>query len=401
MSTPQFKSEFLQVMHDRGAINQSTDLHTLDRKLTDGVVTAYVGFDATADSLHVGHLVSIMALRRLAQSGHKVIALMGGATTLVGDPSFRSTSRPMLSAEDVARNIEGISANITAVLGPFSNQLTVVNNSEWLGDVGFIEFMRSVGSHFTIARMLSMEAVKSRLEDGLTMLEFSYMMLQSADFLELSRRHDCSLQMGGSDQWGNITNGIDLARRSDGKELMGLTTPLLTTANGEKMGKTANGAVWLSAEKLDPFQFWQFWRNVPDADVEKLLLLFSDIPREQIEMSLADVNSAKSLLANIVTELVHGKAVTAAAEERSRGLFGKGEALEPLELSVEVDGIGVLTLMNRLGFCATNNEARRLIEGGGVKINDAKIDDPKTSFAKGVTVLISSGKKKRELVHLV
>lgn len=399
--TPTFASPFLQDMQARGMINQCTDLVGLDNKLVTGPITAYVGFDATADSLHAGHLLSLITMRRLARHGHRVIALLGGATTLIGDPSFRTESRPLLTEESVANNIAGIRRNIEAVLGEHAGNLMVVDNKDWLGEVGLISFMRDVGAHFTLARMLSMESVKRRLDDGLTMLEFSYMMLQSADFMELARRHDCVLQMGGSDQWGNIVNGIELARRSDGKELLGLTTPLLTTANGQKMGKTANGAVWLSDEKLSPFDFWQFWRNVDDADVGRLLLMLTDFTPAEVEALCAgEVNDAKVALANAVTGLVHGVEEAERCNQRAVQLFN-GERPQDVTIVQSQDGVrGLISIMVELGFCNTNNEGRRLVDGNAVKIDGEPVTDWKIQFSSGQEFLITSGKRKRNFVRI-
>lgn len=399
--TPTFSSTFLQDMQSRGMINQCTDIVRLDNKLAAGPITAYVGFDATADSLHAGHLLSLITMRRLARLGHRVIALLGGATTLIGDPSFRTESRPLLTETSVAENIAGIRRNIETVFGEHADNLMIVDNKDWLSEVGLISFMRDVGKHFTLARMLSMESVKRRMDDGLTMLEFSYMMLQSADFMELARRHDCVLQMGGSDQWGNIVNGIDLARRSDDKELLGLTTPLLTTANGQKMGKTANGAVWLSAEKLSPFDFWQFWRNVDDADVGRFLLMLTDFNTAEIEILCADrVNDAKVALANAVTRIVHGEKEAERCNQRAVQLFN-GERPQDVTFVQSHDGVrGLVSIMVELGFCNTNNEARRLVDGNAVKIDGGPVKDWKIQFSSGDAFLITSGKRKRNFVKI-
>lgn len=399
--TPTFSSTFLQDMQSRGMINQCTDIVRLDNKLAAGPITAYVGFDATADSLHAGHLLSLITMRRLARLGHRVIALLGGATTLIGDPSFRTESRPLLTETSVAENIAGIRRNIETVFGEHADNLMIVDNKDWLSEVGLISFMRDVGKHFTLARMLSMESVKRRMDDGLTMLEFSYMMLQSADFMELARRHDCVLQMGGSDQWGNIVNGIDLARRSDDKELLGLTTPLLTTANGQKMGKTANGAVWLSAEKLSPFDFWQFWRNVDDADVGRFLLMLTDFNTAEIEILCADrVNDAKVALANAVTGIVHGEKEAERCNQRAVQLFN-GERPQDVTFVQSHDGVrGLVSIMVELGFCNTNNEARRLVDGNAVKIDGGPVKDWKIQFSSGDAFLITSGKRKRNFVKI-
>lgn len=403
--THQPQSRFLIEMIERGFFNQCTDIGALDDLLCREEVTAYVGFDATADSLHVGHLVALMSLRRLAASGHRVIALVGGATSRIGDPSFRTSSRQLLDDGTVDRNLAGISANIRQVLGEFADRVTFVDNNDWLGNVGFLDFMRNVGTHFTVARMLAMDSVKSRLEENnpLSVLEFSYMMLQSADFAELARRHGCRLQLGGSDQWGNIVNGIDLARRTDGVELFGLTTKLLTTADGKKMGKTADGAVWLSAEKLAPFDFWQFWRNVDDADTARFLLMFTDLPSDWIEETVScekTVNAAKIALANAVTTLVHGKEVAAECEAKAAALFS-GRLEEPTH-TVEVGvSTGVLDLLIQIGMANTKNEAKRLVEGNGVRVNGQTENDWRATFAREAFPLrVDVGKRRKALVAL-
>lgn len=398
------KSPFMLEMFERGLFNQCTDIEGLDALLNREQVTAYAGFDATADSLHVGHLVTLVTMRRLAASGHKVVALVGGATSRIGDPSFRTSSRNLLSEDTVDYNLRGITANIVRVLGDFSENVTVVDNHDWLGSVGFLDFMRDVGSHFTVARMLSMDSVKSRLEENnpLSVLEFSYMMLQAADFRELSRRHGCRLQLGGSDQWGNIVNGIELARRSDGKELFGLTTKLLTTSDGKKMGKTSDGAVWLSAEKLEPFAFWQFWRNVDDADTGRFLSMFTDMPSARVAdlvSSQETVNLAKVELANAVTALVHGEEAAAESNRRASELFG-GKATEPTH-TVEAAGISLAEFLVQTGMAATKSEGRRLVEGNAVKINGVPQSDAKAVIeTEAFPVNLSVGKKRRALVAL-
>lgn len=403
--TQQPKSKFMLEMVERGFFNQCTDFEALDDLLCRDEVTAYAGFDATADSLHVGHLVTLMTMRRLAASGHRVIALVGGATSRIGDPSFRTSSRQMLDNETVDRNLAGISANIRQVLGEFSDRVTFVDNHEWLGNVGFLEFMRSVGTHFTVARMLAMDSVKSRLEENnpLSVLEFSYMMLQAADFAELARRHGCRLQLGGSDQWGNIVNGIDLARRTDGAELFGLTTKLLTTADGKKMGKTADGAVWLSPDRLDPFAFWQFWRNVEDADAGRFMLMFTDMPSDRIDVMVSSqetVNAAKIALANAVTALVHGEATARECEARAAALFDG--TLEQPTHTIPVSGeTGLLDLLVQIGMTQTRNEGRRLVDGNGVRINGQQQADWRATFdASSFPMKVSVGKRRRAVVAM-
>jgi len=397
------RSGFLSVMIERGFVQQCTDLTGLDSILSSGPATGFVGFDATARSLHVGHLLSLMALRWFARTGNRAIALMGGATTLVGDPSFRNSARPMLTSEQVGENVAAISGQVRRVLGHRPNVI-VRDNAEWLGEVGFIDFLRDVGTHFTVPRMLAMESVKSRLDDGLTMLEFAYMMLQSADFVELSRREGCVLQMGGSDQWGNICNGIDLSRRMGGKALFGLTTPLLETASGQKMGKTAKGAVWLDASMLDPFGFWQWWRNVEDADVPRLLRLFTELPMGEVErlstLGGSEINEAKKALANSVTAIVHGEAAARMAEEKSFALFVDAGHAEVTHAVEAPEGIGALDLLVRIGFAGSKGEARRLIRGRGVRIDGVTIEDDAIRLSPATKVDVAVGRRRKALVAI-
>jgi tyrosyl-tRNA synthetase len=401
-----FRSSFLQQMQERGLVRQCTDFEALDDILAAGPITAYVGFDATAESLHVGHLMSLVAMRNLAACGHRIIALVGGGTTMLGDPSFRNSTRPMLSEAEIAKNIEGIRRNIEAVLGDHADRLLVVDNKDWLGQVGFLEFMRDVGVHFTVARMLAMDSVQSRLENSLTFMEFAYALLQSADFVELSKRHDCVLQMGGSDQWGNIVNGIELGRRTGGKALFGLTTPLLTTASGEKMGKTAGGAVWLDPAQLSPFEFWQFWRNVDDADLKRFLLVFSDLPSDRIgalnETDPTEMNEAKKTLADHATALVHGIQAAAEARRKSEKLFGG--IIDEVTHRVSASSIrSVADLLLAIGFATSKSDGRRLIAGGAVRIGDGAVTDDAAAIPShdGGAILVSVGKKRRALVELV
>lgn len=404
---PAFKSTFLQQVQERGLVRQCTDFDALDKALAAGPITAYVGFDATAESLHVGHLMSLVAMRHLAAAGHRVIALVGGGTTMLGDPSFRNSTRPMLCEEEIARNIEGIRRNIEAVLGDHADRLLVVDNKDWLGPVGFLEFMRDVGVHFTVARMLSMDSVQSRLEQqqSLTMMEFSYMMLQAADFVELSKRHGCVLQMGGSDQWGNIVNGIELGRRTGGKALFGLTTPLLTTASGEKMGKTAGGAVWLDPERVSPFDFWQFWRNVDDADVKRFLLVFSNLAEGEIaeldEGDAVQMNEAKKTLADHATRLVHGEEAARAARAKSEKLFG-GVIDEVTHRIDANDAVSVAGLLLAIGFTTSKSEGRRLIAGGAVRVggNVVANETDDVVIPEDRRLHIAVGKKKRAFVEI-
>lgn len=392
------------VLRERGFIAQCTDEDGCQARLGQGPVAFYIGFDATADSLHVGHLLSLMAMRKMAALGHQPIALVGGATSLIGDPSFRNKARPVLSREAVESNIHSITKNIRQVVD--TSSLLVVNNADWTASTTFLDFMRNVGTHFTVSRMLSMETVKSRLDaqEPLTMLEFSYMMLQANDFHHLSQTLDCELQMGGSDQWGNIVNGIELARRTDGRKLFGLTTHLLTTADGRKMGKTETGAVWLSADKTTPFEFWQFWRNVADTDVERFLRIFTDVPIEEIRAICSDdnasaINHAKTVLANHVTAIVHGKAAAMESSNQAAALFnGEGE---PSLVEISADSIsGLLDLLRALGWVTSNNQARKLIQGNAVKIDGKTVTDEKTNLVPGMVFDISTGKKNRARIAI-
>jgi tyrosyl-tRNA synthetase len=410
------KSEFLNVMTSRGFLQQCTDIGALDALMIRETVTAYNGFDATADSLHVGHLVPIMVLRWLQRTGHRPIALMGGGTTKVGDPSGKDESRQLLDEAEIARNIAAIQCTFERFLtfgdGPTDAILT--NNADWLDELRYIAFLRDIGRHFTINRMLTFDSVKLRLdrEQPLTFLEFNYMILQAYDFVELARRFDCRLQTGGSDQWGNIVSGIDLGRRIANVELFGLTCPLITTASGAKMGKTAAGAVWLNAERLSPYQYWQFWRNTEDADVGRFLRLFTELPLDEVErlerLSGSEINEAKKILAFHATMLVHGKDAAEAAAETARKTFEEGTMGEDLP-SVAVPaaelaaGIPAFELFRRAGLAASNSEARRLIKGGGARINDAKLDDEAASIGAeavgaGGVIKLSAGRKRHALV---
>ena len=402
-----YKSELLKLLEERGYIHQVTDAAGLDSLAQKGVVTGYIGFDATASSLHVGNLVSIMLLRRLQQAGHRPIVLMGGGTTKVGDPSGKDESRKLLTHEDIAANIASIRKNFEPFLtfGDGPTDAIMLDNSEWLDGLEYLPFLRDVGTHFTINRMLTFDSVRLRLdrEQPLTFLEFNYMILQAYDFLELSRRAECRLQLGGSDQWGNIVNGIELGRRIDGTELFGVTTPLITTADGAKMGKTAQGAVWLSADLLSPYDYWQFWRNADDSDVGKFLRLFTDIPLDEIarleSLSGAEINQAKIALANAATAMLHGASAARAAEETARQTFaegGTGENLPTLTTSAE---ISILAALTGLGFCSSNGEAKRKIAEGAVKVDDQVVSDPAQMIQVGNDpVKLSLGKKKHGLL---
>ncbi len=410
------KSDFMRVMMERGFLADCTDYQGLDEALAGGVVPGYIGFDATAPSLHVGSLIQIMMLRWLQRCGHRPIVLMGGGTTKVGDPSFRSEERPLLSPERIAANIAGIRKVFDGYItfGEGATDAILVNNDEWLADLNYLDFLRDIGRHFSVNRMLSFESVKSRLdrEQSLSFLEFNYMILQAYDFLELNRRYGCRLQMGGSDQWGNIVNGVDLTRRVLGVEVFGLTSPLLTTSDGRKMGKSQAGAVWLDAQMLSPYEFWQFWRNTSDADVGRFLKLYTELPVEECErlgaLEGAEINEAKIRLANEVTTLCHGAEAAAAAEATAREVFergGAGEELPTLRLGADDlgEGISATQLFVRSGLAKSGKEAKRLIAEGGARINDEPVTDPGRMFdaaSLAEPLKLSAGKKRHALVTL-
>ena len=407
MST--YESELLRLLDERGYIHQMTDPGALDELATKKVVPGYIGFDATAPSLHVGSLVQIMMLRRLQQAGHKPIVVMGGGTTKVGDPSGKDESRKLLTSEMIDENIASIRTVFERLLtfGDGPTDAIMVNNDEWLSALGYVDLLRDVGPHFTINRMLTFDSVKLRLdrEQPLTFLEFNYMILQAYDFVELARRYDCQLQMGGSDQWGNIVNGMELGRRLEGRELYGLTTPLLTTADGAKMGKTAAGAVWLNEEQLPAYDFWQYWRNSDDRDVGRFLKLFTDLPLDEIArleaLEGAQINDAKIVLANEVTKLVRGDDAAKAAEATARETFAGGGAGEDLPtLAVGDEGIRVGAALTELGFTASNGEAKRKLAEGAVKLDGETVSDPGhvITVLDGASVKISLGKKKHGLL---
>ena len=411
------KSEFLQEMITRGFLQDCTDLQGLDEKLLEGCMPAYIGFDATADSLHIGSLIQIMMLRWLQRTGHKPLPLMGGGTTKIGDPSGKDESRQLITTEIINENINGIQKVFEKYLsfGESSTDAKIINNAEWLDKLNYIEFLRDIGKHFTINRMISMESVKLRLdrEQPLTFLEFNYMLLQAYDFMELNNRYDVSLQMGGSDQWGNIVNGIDLTRRLNKKSVFGLTTPLLTKADGSKMGKSANGAIWLNSDKLSPYEFWQFWRNTLDADVGKFLKLFTVLPVSECErlgsLEGQEINEAKVILANEVTKLCHGEEAAINSNKTARKVFtedGSDENLPTLEISdLEIiDGISFTQALVRTGLVSSGKEAKRIIAGGGAKLNDQVIND--AGYMLDATELhktpkISASKKKHALIKVV
>ena len=403
-----YTSPLLRLLDERGYIHQATDAAGLDALASKQVVPGYIGFDATAPSLHVGSLVQIMLLRRLQQTGHKPIVLMGGGTTKVGDPSGKDESRKLLTSE-------GIQANIASIQQVFERYLTfgdgptdavLVDNDAWLSQLGYVDLLRDVGPHFTINRMLTFDSVKLRLdrEQPLTFLEFNYMILQAYDFRELALHHDCRLQMGGSDQWGNIVNGIELTRRMEAKEVFGLTTPLLTTADGAKMGKTASGAVWLREDALPAYDFWQYWRNADDRDVGKFLRLFTDLPLDEIAQLEAlggsEINAAKVVLANETTRLCRGEAAAQTALATAEATFaGGGVGTDLPVLGLPAEGISVIDALVGLGFAASRGEAKRLITGGGARLDGISITDESAHIAGGTEQRLSAGKKKHGVIR--
>jgi tyrosyl-tRNA synthetase len=400
-----YRSDLLRILDERGYIHQVTDAAGLDALAAGQIVPGYIGFDATAPSLHVGNLVSIMLLRRLQQAGHKPIVVMGGGTTRIGDPSGKDESRKLLTEETIAGNIASIRKSFERFLrfGDGPTDAILVNNADWLDTLDYIPFLRDVGPHFTINRMLTFDSVRLRLEreQPLTFLEFNYMILQAYDFLELSKRVGCRLQLGGSDQWGNIVNGIELTRRMTGTQLYGVTTPLITTADGAKMGKTAAGAVWLNPEQLGAYDYWQFWRNAHDQDVGRFLRLFTDLPLDEIArleaLEGSEINAAKKILADEATALAHGSTAAEAAAETARLTFEEGAAGESLP-TLKIDAPLLLTeALVRLGLVASRNEARRLLQQGGAKVDGEKAESDVT-IRPGVEVRISAGKKKHGLV---
>ena len=401
------KSEFLRVMIERGFMQDCTDLQALDEQLLAGVVPAYIGYDATAASLHLGHLLNIMMLRWLQKTGHKPITLMGGGTTKVGDPSFRADERPLLGPKQIDANIEGMQKVFARYLsyGDGASDALMLNNAEWLDALNYLEFLREIGRHFSINRMLSFESVKSRLdrEQSLSFLEFNYMILQAYDFLELHRRYSCALQMGGSDQWGNIVNGIDLTRRIADATVFGLTSPLLTTSDGRKMGKSQGGAVWLNGDMLSPYDFWQFWRNTTDADVGRFLKLYTDLPVEECErmgaLEGSEINDAKIRLANEVTTLLHGAEAARAAEATAREVFERGGVGNDLPLTrVDADALIAAQLFVQAGLAKSGKDAKRLIAEGGARIDDALVSDPQMSVEITGQIKLTAGKKRHALV---
>jgi tyrosyl-tRNA synthetase len=403
-----YKSDLLRQLDARGYIHQTTDAAALDALASKEIVPGYIGFDATAPSLHVGNLVSIMLLRRLQQAGHKPVVVMGGGTTRIGDPTGKDEVRKMLTDETIEANISSIRTAFEQFLtfGDGPTDAVMVNNHDWLGQLGYIELLQEVGTHFTVNRMLTFDSVKLRLEreQPMTFLEFNYMILQGYDFRHLSKTMGVRLQMGGSDQWGNIINGMELARRMDGAEVFGLTTPLITKADGSKMGKSVSGAVWLNREQLPDYDYWQFWRNTDDRDVGKFLRLFTDLPLDEIErlesLEGSEINIAKIALANAATELCRGAEASALAAETARKTFEEGTSggdLPTIDVSAEISVIDALVALN---FVASKKEARRMIQGGGARVADAAITDENAMIsAQAEPVKISAGKKKHGLIR--
>lgn len=412
-----FKSDFLRVLSERGFVHQISDPEGLDAACVKGPITAYIGFDATAPSLHAGSLIQIMMLHWMQETGHRPIALMGGGTTMIGDPSFKDEARKLLTVEDIDQNLEGIKKVFSKFLDFESGRALMINNADWLRHLNYVEFLRDVGRHFSVNKMLSYDSVKLRLdrEQSLSFLEFNYMILQGYDFVELYRRTGCILQMGGSDQWGNIVNGIDLGHKMERAQFYALTSPLLTTSSGAKMGKTANGAVWLEADMLSPYDYWQYWRNTEDADVARFLKLYTKMPMDEVArlaaLGGAEINEAKKILASEITALVHGRAAAEAAAETARKTFEEGAVaanLPTIEVaSGELEaGLGVLAAFVKAGLAASNGEARRAVSGGALKVNDVAVTDDKARLtladvtSDGV-IKLSQGKKKHVLIRPV
>jgi tyrosyl-tRNA synthetase len=413
------KSDLIRLLSERGYLHQCTNLEALDARAAAGVVAGYIGFDATATSLHVGNMMQIMMLRRMQQTGHKPIVVMGGGTTKVGDPSGKDASRQMLSEADIASNMASIRKAFDAYLqfGDGASDAITVDNAEWLDQLGYVQFLRDYGVHFTLNRMLTFDSVRLRLEreQPLTFLEFNYMLMQATDFLELHRRYGCALQLGGSDQWGNIVNGVELIRRVEQAEAFGFTSPLVTTSSGAKMGKTAQGAVWLNADRLSPYDYWQFWRNTEDADVGRFLKLFTDLPLDEIAkleaLQGAEINEAKKVLANETTTLLHGGEASAAAAAAAKAAFEEGRTSEDLP-TVDVGrdrleaGVQLAALVADAGLASSRSDARRLAQGGGLRLNDQAEADAQRMVtladvgADGL-IKLAAGRKKIVLVRPV
>ncbi|MFN4099141.1 MAG: tyrosine--tRNA ligase [Pararhodobacter sp.] len=410
------KSDFLRILIERGFLADCTDLQGLDEQLMKGVVPAYIGYDATAQSLHVGHLLNIMLLRWLQKTGHKPITLMGGGTTKVGDPSFRADERPLLTNEAIDTNIASMKQVFAKYLayGDGASDAIMLNNAEWLDGLNYLEFLRDIGRHFSVNRMLSFESVKSRIdrEQSLSFLEFNYMILQAYDFLELRRRYGCLLQMGGSDQWGNIVNGIDLTRRVTDAQIFGLTTPLLTTSDGRKMGKSQGGAIWLNGDMLSPYEFWQFWRNTTDADVGRFLKLYTELPVEECNrlgaLAGSEINAAKIVLANEITTLCHGAEAALAAEATAKAVFedgGTGDDLPRVVLTADeaAAGVSITQLFVRAGLAKSGKDAKRLIAEGGARVDDEALEDAGRVITAGdlsTPLKLTAGRKRHALVAL-
>ncbi|MDF2374344.1 MAG: tyrosine--tRNA ligase [Rhizobiaceae bacterium] len=416
---PAFKSEFLHTLHERGFIHQTSDDAGLDALLTKESVKAYIGFDPTASSLHAGSLIQIMMLYWFQKTGHKPIALMGGGTGMIGDPSFKDEARQLMTPEKIADNLAGIKRCFAKYLqfGDAPCDAVMANNADWLMDINYVTFLRDVGRHFSVNRMLTFDSVKMRLEreQSLSFLEFNYMILQAYDFVELSKRYDCRIQMGGSDQWGNIINGIDLGHRMGTPQLYAITSPLLTTSSGAKMGKSASGAVWLNADLLSVYDFWQYWRNTEDADVTRFLKLYTTLPMDEIgrleSLGGSEINEVKKILATEVTAILHGRAAAEEAAETARKTFEEGALAENLP-SIEIAsgelnaGIGILSLFVTAGLAGSNGEARRHIKGGAVRINDSQVSDERrvisdADLTQDGVIKLSLGKKKHLLVRPV
>ena len=411
-----YKSEFLQVLQERGFIAQGTNLEGLDEKASNGVITGYIGFDATAKSLHAGSLIQIMMLYWLQQTGHRPLALMGGGTTKVGDPSGKDEQRKFLSDDAITDNINSIKGVFAKFLefGDGPTDALMINNDDWLSKLGYVEFLRDYGVHFTINRMLTFDSVKLRLdrESPMTFLEFNYMLMQAYDFHELLNQHGCSLQLGGTDQWGNIVNGVELCRRKDQTEVFGLTTPLLTTASGKKMGKTENGAVWLNADMFSAYDYWQYWRNAEDADVEKLLSRFTVLPMDEVRrlgaLEGAEINEAKKILATEATAMLHGREAADSAAATAQKTFEQGTLggdLPTIDLAADAINAGtpMIDQFIAVGLCSSKGEARRHIKAGALKINDTPIREERALSAADIddgSIKLSIGKKKHAIIRI-